>query len=162
MGTKNKKDVVFFSCAELNDKQSNVLAITPQVNDILLVQLVADFEKAHDYTPAGAYGGIIPQWFDYGSLEGYFLAEHKLDSFWAALGGEYVLGCECGEVGCWPLMCRITVVGDDIVWDQFKQPHRQDWDYSQFGPFVFESTQYKSALTELATQVSQFTRRQRG
>jgi hypothetical protein len=30
--------------------------------------------------------------------------------------------------------------------DSFRQPHRPDWDYSGFGPFVFDRAQYDEAL----------------
>ncbi len=36
-----------------------------------------------------------------------------------------VLGCVCGEPGCWPLQARITVREDVVVWGEFEQPHRR-------------------------------------
>ena len=46
-----------------------------------------------------------------------------------------VLGCECGEWGCWPLMTSITVTDDHVTCDTFERPHRKAGDYSRFGPF---------------------------
>jgi hypothetical protein len=40
-----------------------VLAIIPKVNGVPLPQLVSEFEKVKAYEPAGAYAGIVPQWF---------------------------------------------------------------------------------------------------
>jgi hypothetical protein len=151
------KDVVSFSFGSFDEKYPRVLAITPFVNDIPLSRLVSEFEKAQSYEPAGGYSGIVPKWFDYGPLDKYFLGDFGQDSYWAKLGAEYILGCECGEVGCWPLQCKIRVVGDDVVWDEFRQPHRPARDYSHFGPFVFEGAQYRDALTKLVAQMSELT-----
>jgi hypothetical protein len=126
------KDVVSFSCGSFDEKYPRVLATTPFVNDISLTQLISEFEKAQSYEPAAGYSGIVPKW------PGQLLGK---------LGAEYILDCECGEVGCWPLQCKIRVVGDDVVWDEFRQPHRAARDYSHFGPFVFEGAQYRDALT---------------
>jgi hypothetical protein len=66
-----------------------------------------------------------------------------------------VLVCECGEPGCGPLVCRIEVGDDRVVWSDFEQPHRSApkskrvWNYEGFGPFVFERAQYEAALEAL-------------
>ena len=58
-----------------------------------------------------------------------------------------LLGCECGELGCWPLMARIDVREGEIVWSDFEQPHRADsWSYQALGPIGFERNQYEDAL----------------
>jgi hypothetical protein len=66
------------------------------------------------------------------------------------LGDIYLLGCQCGEVGCWPLTTRVTVNNNRVLWDSFRQPHRER-DYSRFGPFVFDLDQYRNAVALLAT-----------
>ena len=152
-----KKDIVSFSYGTFDENHPQVLAVTPSANGIPLSALVTKFEEANNYEPAGGYGGIIPRWFDYGPLEEYFLGEYGQDSYWAKLGTAYILGCECGEVGCWPLECRIHVEGDDVVWDNFSQPHRKARDYSNFGPFVFDGAQYRDALSKLMLEISQST-----
>lgn len=67
-----------------------------------------------------------------------------------------ILGCECGEPGCWPLVCRIQATEDRVVWADFEQPHRsgrepahRPWRYQGFGPFEFDRKQYESALAVL-------------
>jgi hypothetical protein len=57
-----------------------------------------------------------------------------------------VLGCVCGDVGCWPFRVRITLRDDVVIWDGFEQPHRRAWRYDELRPFVFDRTQYLSAL----------------
>ena len=67
-----------------------------------------------------------------------------------------ILECECGEPGCWPLLCRIESKDERIIWSQFEQPHRlgQDgkppWNYSGLGPFEFHRSAYERELTKLA------------
>ena len=151
----DKKDIVSFLYGSFDENHSKVLAVTPSVNGVRLPDLVTKFEEARNYEPVGGYGGIIPGWFDYGPLEKYFLGEYGQDSYWAKLGTAYILGCNCGEVGCWPLECRIRVEGNDVVWDHFSQPHRNARDYSEFGPFVFDGAQYRDALSKLIARISQ-------
>ena len=67
-----------------------------------------------------------------------------------------ILECECGEPGCWPLLCRISLTKERVLWSDFEQPHRNGesqnplWDYSGFGPFEFEREAYEAALAQLA------------
>jgi hypothetical protein len=153
MGKKDK-DIVSFSCATFDEKVPQVLAVAPSVNGIPLPQLVSEFERARHYEPAGGHGGIVPKWFNYGPLEKYFWGEYDECNYFKQLGAAYILGCECWEVGCWPLQCRIQAEGNEVVWDQFRQPHRDVRDYSEFGPFIFDGTQYRNALSELVAEMS--------
>ena len=57
-----------------------------------------------------------------------------------------VLGCVCGDVGCWPFLVRIKLQEDAVVWDGFEQPHRRAWRYDEMRPLVFDRAQYLSAL----------------
>ena len=57
-----------------------------------------------------------------------------------------VLGCVCGEPGCWPFQFRITLRDDVVIWSDFEQPHRT-WHYDEIQPFVFDRAQYLSALS---------------
>jgi len=102
----------------------------------------------------GGYGGLIPQWFKYGPLERYFLADFEPNSYFAKMGIVYLFGGECGEVGCWPLTARISAGGESVTWDSFQQPHRSERDYSSFGPFVFEADQYRKAVAMLCAEFS--------
>jgi hypothetical protein len=124
------------------------LAVVPRIDGTPLTDLVAAFEGGRHFEPAGAYGGIIPELFDYGPIDRYFMGE------WAESGGIYVLGCDCGEAGCWPLLCRVKRDGAAIVWDSFRQPYRAERDYSQFGPFIFDAAQYTAAVELLQAQLT--------
>jgi hypothetical protein len=64
----------------------------------------------------------------------------------------HVLGCECGEPGCWPLSVRIDIRDDLVVWQEFQQPHRGpqsragSWRFDSLAAFRFERGQYEQAL----------------
>ncbi len=122
-------------------------SLTPGVDGIPLPALVRDFEIAHGYHVARlGYGGIIPDYFRYGPLRDYFLGAAKGDNW---KDGIYLLGCNCGEVGCWPLRAKIAQTGGQICWSDFSQPHRPLQDYAAFGPFAFDRQQYTAVLEEV-------------
>ena len=97
----------------------------------------------------GAYGGLVPSYFRYGSMDELFHGTTDL-----GLGADTpLLACECGEVGCWPLLARITLTGDFVIWSHFRQPHRPTRDYSALGPFMFDREQYDAAVDDLGVAV---------
>jgi predicted RNA binding protein YcfA (HicA-like mRNA interferase family) len=57
-----------------------------------------------------------------------------------------VLGCMCGDVGCWPLLVSIEPLEDRVVWRGFEQPHRSRWRHDGLGPFVFDRARYTAEL----------------
>jgi hypothetical protein len=124
------------------------------VNGLSLSQAVLRFEQERRFLPAGGYGGLIPSWFNYDPLTNYFLGNFEPSSYFSAMARIYVLGCECGEVGCWPLVCKVNPMRDKIVWDSFQQPHRPERDYSTFGPFEFCEPQYRGAVADLERELS--------
>jgi hypothetical protein len=122
-------------------------ALIPCIDGVPLPTLVQDFEAARGFHRAKlGYGGIIPAWFNYGPLHEYFLGRAK-DTFWN--DRVYLLGCICGEVGCWPLEAVIHEQGAHIVWSRFAQPHRPRQDYSGFGPFVLVGKRVLDELLDL-------------
>jgi hypothetical protein len=100
---------------------------------------------------AGQYHGLAPE-------EVLPPSRHFLgDPSWGVYrydGRTQILGCECGEPGCWPLVCEIRATETRVVWAAFEQPHRSypktthpPWTYDGFGPFEFDRKQYESALS---------------
>ncbi|MFI6901266.1 hypothetical protein ACIBKY_08395 [Nonomuraea sp. NPDC050394] len=126
---------------------TQVHEIVPAIDGQALTDLIDRFEIDAGIQPAGgAYGGLIPACYRYGPLDEHFLGKEN-----PGLGpNTAVLACECGEVGCWPLMTRITPTGSLVVWDGFAQPYRPTRDYAPFGPFLFGRAQYDEALAALA------------
>jgi hypothetical protein len=127
-----------------------VTVITPRVDGVMLTSLAEQFEQIHGLSdPAGGYGGLIPEFFLYGPLDRYFLGKSETPCFENTPERIFILGCECGEVGCWPLTCSVDVQDGAVTWQGFEQPHRPARDYSMFGPFVFDRKQYEEALRSL-------------
>ncbi|WP_372412346.1 hypothetical protein [Streptomyces luteireticuli] len=95
-----------------------VLEVVPRINGLPLTELIDTFETGAGMQPAGdAYGGLIPEYFRFGPMEDHFLGQSA-----SAMGPRTpVLGCACGEWGCWPLMARITTTADLVTWDAL--PH---------------------------------------
>jgi len=134
---------------KFENTDEDTVAVLPCVDGVGLDRLVADFEEAAGYRdPAGGYGGLIPSDRFFGPLRSYFLGQEE-----PVTGDEqeeiYLLSCECGEVGCWPLVAYVRVNEDSVIWNRFSQPHRPNRNYESFGPFVFERTQYEKAVETL-------------
>ncbi len=128
-----------------------VLEVVPRIDGVPLTELIDRFEADAGMQPAGdAYGGLIPQFYRFGPMEDHFHGRST-----NSMGPKTpLLGCECGEWGCWPLMAHITVTTGLVIWDSFEQPHRTTRDYSGFGPFQFDRYQYDEALRDLSTAIS--------
>lgn len=136
---------------EISEINGGALSVTPCIDGIPLTTLVAEFEDASGYTdPAGGYGGLIPSYFNFGPLVRYFCGPEDNQDESDNNKQIYVLGCECGELGCWPLMASVTPVEAGYRWAGFNQPFRPQRDYDAFGPFVFERGQYEAAVRDAA------------
>jgi hypothetical protein len=104
-------------------------------------------------TVAGAYAGLPPS-EDTCPPSRHFLGAPSWQVYDYS-GKTQILQCECGEPGCWPLVCRIDVSAHQVIWADFEQPHRTTgrgrsvWTYDRLGPFTFERQQYDSALEVL-------------
>jgi len=120
--------------------------IIPIVNGRSLIDLVADFERSHAFDSAGKYAGICPAHFRFGDLTLYYLGRETQE--WPTPGRAWLLGCDCGEVGCWPLEAAIDVTDNRVIWQDFRQPHRPGRDYRGFGPFVFARHEYDHAVQQ--------------
>jgi hypothetical protein len=57
-----------------------------------------------------------------------------------------LLACDCGEPGCWDFVAAVKVNEDTVLWSEFAQVHRPQWDYGGFGPFEFDRMEYEAAL----------------
>ena len=132
------------------EEDPRVVSLTPILNGTPLSQMVASFERTKGFEPVGGYTGIVPENFRFGPLEAYFMGQSNDPLF---SEGVYLLGCTCGEVGCWPLRGRISKRGEVMVWDRFHQPHRPERDYSEFGPFSFELGAYDRAVRDAVARL---------
>lgn len=126
-----------FAC-ELVD---GVVRVTPCVDGVRLTDMVSAFERERGFAPAGAYGGFVPAYYDYGPLDLYLLGRAPE---WN--GQVHLLVCECGEWGCWSLRADVVDDGEVVEWRGFAQPHADAWDYAGFGPFKFSRPEYVRAI----------------
>jgi hypothetical protein len=149
---------------------------TIHINGQCLAQLVREVElpfASREGHPdlAGQYVGLPAHFLTAPSR--YLLGEVS-DGPWCDPERVVLLQCECGEWGCWPLLARITLKSETVVWRSFKQPHRwtrtrqkcrlrrrsrrflrkwasariRAWRYSRLGPFVFSRPEYEAALSQ--------------
>lgn len=113
------------------------------INGRDLVDLVATFERGFAGELAGKYEPLPAN--DLVAPSRHLLGEpQRLYQY--AEGRVALLGCECGESGCWPFVARIEVGDDRVTWRDFAQPHRPQWSYTGFGPFVFDRAAYEAAF----------------
>ena len=124
-----------------------VKVVVPVVDGVDLATRIHSFEKgARMEARDESYDGLIPAFFKFG-----LAAEHYLGRRAATEARRIpLLGCECGEWGCWPLMAEVVANEREVVWTNFEQPHRPKRDYSRFGPFCFSRADYERALADLA------------
>ncbi|WP_030019487.1 hypothetical protein [Streptomyces monomycini] len=137
-----------FDCQRRED-YGDGLEVVPRIDGTPFTDLIDTFETGAGMQPAGdAYGGIFPQLSRLGPVEDYFHGRSA-----DVLGMTVLLGCQCGEQGCWPLMARIAVTGEFVIWDSFEQPYRPERDYTAFGPFQFDRKQYGDAVQALSAKI---------
>jgi hypothetical protein len=119
-----------------------------------LAEIVGDHERPYADAEghpniAGGYAGLDPRQLDRPISE-HFWRCARFRSRVRTGGKTVLLGCTCGEPGCWPLMASIEVHPEEVVWRDFEQPHRGGrWSYESFGPFVFDRSRYEQALRSL-------------
>lgn len=124
------------------------------IDGMTLREMVKEFEEAHGYEPSGSHAGLMPAAFWISRGVRPFIADADDGARRRQRRGkpdprQAVLGCGCGDMGCWPLLTQITLRKREVTWARFKQFFRPEWDYSDFGPFTFVREQYEEALAEL-------------
>ncbi len=129
--------------------------LVPVVNGRALFELLRPIEKAFGAGDiAGAYDGIST--IEHPDVRSHLLSQAKPDYYHGKVA---VLGCECGVTECWPLVVRIIVTDQHIVWTDFEQPHRsgreggESWSYGDLS-FRFGRREYEEVLTSVARQLA--------
>lgn len=135
----------------LDHLEGGARRVTSTIDGRSLIELVRLFEAASGFDVPGGYDGLIIDHFRFGDLDDYLAGRTEV---WPGRGRVALLGCNCGEVGCWPLFARVREVDDYVVWDRLEQPHRPRRDYEGLGPFRFGRLQYEAALSSLMAQAA--------
>ena len=60
-----------------------------------------------------------------------------------------VLGCSCGEWGCWPTYATVVFDDETVTWREFSNLDSA-LPLAQFGPLVFRREDYENAVSLLA------------
>jgi hypothetical protein len=126
-------------------------SLVPYVDNVSLIDLVSGYEHAAGFDVPGKYAGLVLSRFSFGDLTAY-LDGRPESPYWAKLGAIALLGCTCGEVGCWPLYAQVVVGSQLVTWRGFNQPFRPNRDYGGLGPFAFRRTQYDSAVRQIVSR----------
>jgi hypothetical protein len=122
-------------------EDGSVFVVVPVVDGHRLTDLIHSLERQAGMEDRDtSYAGLIPAFFRFGTATEHYRSTHQRIP---------LLGCECGEWGCWPLMAQIRADDERVVWTEFEQPHRSTRDYTAFGPFSFERSAYDEALRDL-------------
>jgi hypothetical protein len=133
-------------------------AIWIEVNGRPLEELVGEVERPfaeREGSPdiAGAYAGLERRLLD--SVDDHYHGAPGSDLVCGPRDKTVLLGCDCGEPGCWPLMARIEVEHDTVAWEDFTQPHRDErWSYDAMRPLRFDRRQYDEALAALQAELA--------
>jgi len=146
-------DEVTFELAPAGgDYADDLTQIRIEVNGMSLIELVrrAELPSAQadgEEELAGTYVGLVPGYIRI-DLASQFLGTPGNSLSPGPEEKTALLSCNCGEVGCSPLLARVTVDDETVTWDEFEQPTRPDWDYDGFG-FTFSRPQYEQALLDM-------------
>lgn len=117
--------------------------VVPVVDGVPLTELIEAFEHAAGIAPLpSGHGGLIPALYRHGPAIEHYTATRD--------GTIPLLGCNCGETGCWSLVACVRVQGDLVTWSGFERPGRTAVDYSSFGPFAFDRIWYDHAVSGIA------------
>jgi hypothetical protein len=140
-----------FRIVEVTRQRDPVRTIEPHVDGRSLIEIVKAVElpaatEGREPDLAGAYYGLTLT-DEVAWPSRHFLGEPVLQ--WFADGDTVLLGCQCGDWGCWPLTANVAIEGTQVVWDGFRHGHR-DWSYAGFERFVFDADQYEAALRRTA------------
>ncbi|MFD0864044.1 hypothetical protein ACFQ1M_17645 [Sungkyunkwania multivorans] len=122
------------------------------IDGIDLIELLNEFEKpfaTKEGSPsiAGQYEGLSPTTLHKNLL-------NLTDNSNSKDNKSDILDCDCGVWGCWAFMTKIEIIDEKVIWTDFEQLHRgkeshTHWDYSQFGPFEFDETEYNHELEKI-------------
>ncbi|MCF2949074.1 hypothetical protein L0668_13210 [Paraglaciecola aquimarina] len=115
------------------------------IDDVCLLDSIAEFEKRFDHKINGAYTAGLGS---YEIMHSMATINNQGQRF-----RPYV--CDCGEWECWVLQGLITGFNDFVFWGQWRNPNRDDvdkksqglyWNYADFPILCFDKQQY---LTEV-------------
>ncbi len=127
--------------------RGELLTVTPYIDEVSLVELTRRVEASAaavhgEAKLAGNYAGLVVDGHSH-DWTGWYRNDHP--QTWFNDGDSCLLGCRCGDTGCWPLTTRISLDERQVTWSHFRTGHRS-WNLSALGPFTFNRRDYDHAL----------------
>lgn len=121
-------------------------SIAPFLSGVPLADLLREVElpaarRRGDLSLAGWYAGLTGTGIRWPSR--YYLGEPATGS------GTVLLGCTCGEAGCWPFSAVVRVEDDTVTWSDYHHGFL-DADHRELRPFTFDRRQYEDAVRATA------------
>lgn len=121
--------------------------VVPEIDGRSLLSILRDVEgpmskEEGNPTLAGAYEGLLRG--EIGSALKHYLGNGR--KRFRSERKTAILGCNCGEPGCWPFLVSIVVDNKFVHWSEFEQPHRRNWNYDGLQPLVLDRHQYETAV----------------
>jgi hypothetical protein len=134
----------------LAEGPTTTAVVVPYVNGEALPEMLRRIEapsarRDGDVHLAGSYAGLPDDGIRWPSR--HYLGEPVLS--WFEDGDTVLLGCGCGEWGCWPFTAVVTVEHGTVTWSGYRNGHR-DWDYGALRELVFARGQYEAAVRATA------------
>jgi hypothetical protein len=126
-------------------REDQVDWVVPTIDGTRLIDIVREYERSMRFQPAGSYSGLDPR--EFGPLDQHYQGQGR------GAPQAILLGCGCGESGCWPLLVSVATEAGFVTWSEFSQPHRPNWDYAGMGTYRFERWQFDKAIQNLAWRV---------
>jgi hypothetical protein len=130
-----------------------------KIDRVDLIKIARRYEKKIDECKkkkklAGAYGYISKPDDPFKFFLGQDIDANYDD------GKTGVLECECGNYGCWPLLCRIKEENGNVTWSDFENVHRNGrvpengiWVYNTDFKFEFNKVDYMESLKKTFSEI---------
>lgn len=106
-----------------------------------LIELIKQVENNFDKQIAGQYSGITPSEL----LKNLTAESEDLDEH----NKRKILECECGSDGCWSFLLNQRIEQNKIIWKNFEQIHRENWQYESIEPLTFGIINFSEQLEKL-------------
>jgi hypothetical protein len=154
---------VEFKIEHAKKQEYHVLNI--YINNENLIDILKDYEKQFGENNPGKYDGICIYYFDDIDIIKHFMGEADKKNILNYTGKTQILGCTCGEPGCWPFLIKINISGNVIIWNEYEQPFRSKkrcgekyWNYSNLKALKFNRVEYENKLKNISAEINNIIR----
>ncbi|MFL0373757.1 hypothetical protein [Paenibacillus amylolyticus] len=148
--------LIHFKIEPSQEEEHKVLNI--YIDNENIIELIKKYEMQFEPQIAGGYEGPSINFLK--NINEHLFGELNENDLFNYDGKTQILGCNCGEPECWPLLVKIKVNDEIVVWSEFKQPHRNEdsgeyWDYSNLKPLEFNRKQYEEQVSDISKKLKE-------